>query len=327
MEWNKEEVLRLIQAYRRRRMIWDTKNPLYFNKSRKLAAWESVGYEMQKSAAECKKKMEYLLSALRREKMKMKRSLLNGSDKPYKSSWFAFESLQFLWKKNRPGVTASSEILKNEDLAVSEPTVIFPPHMILTPTTAAPKRKRLSSLEILKNEDLAVSEPTVIFPPHMILTPTTASPKRKRVSASVRHGGSATHRMSHASQSLTNAGEDECYHFGNLVGFKLRVYDDKVRCAIQNDIMNIFLRANQGFYDNIYQSSSSSAMTFYEQGTGNPTPLHGCTASADEPSDRRSLDGAALHHEFSPAVWSQLSEVKQELSPDSSPSPSDEDEN
>lgn len=52
--------------------------------------------------------------------------------------------------------------------------------------------------------------------------------------------------QSTANQVITN--QDECYYFGNCVATKLRKYDDSTRCAIQNDIMNIFHQANLGRY-------------------------------------------------------------------------------
>jgi hypothetical protein len=42
---------------------------------------------------------------------------------------------------------------------------------------------------------------------------------------------------------------DDCQHFGNVVAAKLRIYNDTLRCAIQNDIMRIFVNASSGFYD------------------------------------------------------------------------------
>ena len=47
---------------------------MHFNKIRKQDAWEELGKEMNRPVDECKKKMENLLSSLRREKMKMRKS-------------------------------------------------------------------------------------------------------------------------------------------------------------------------------------------------------------------------------------------------------------
>ena len=56
-----------------------------------------------------------------------------------------------------------------------------------------------------------------------------------------------------------NQVHDENHHFGNLVASKLRNYDDRVRSLIQNDILNVFVRANRGCYNTVPPSPGDSA--------------------------------------------------------------------
>lgn len=62
--------------------------------------------------------------------------------------------------------------------------------------------------------------------------------------------------MDTAFQLLTKcastASNDECDDFGNIVAKKLRLYPNRIRSAMQNDIMNIFLKADTGFYNQLY---------------------------------------------------------------------------
>jgi hypothetical protein len=62
-------------------------------------------------------------------------------------------------------------------------------------------------------------------------------------------------RLERAFELLTacsnQALNDNCQHFGNMIAAKLRNYDDTVRCAIQYDIMKIFLNANRSFMKDI----------------------------------------------------------------------------
>lgn len=51
---------------------------------------------------------------------------------------------------------------------------------------------------------------------------------------------------------------DDSYHFGNLVDSKLRLYNDDIRCAIQSDILKIFLRVGRGFYNRVADSPHTS---------------------------------------------------------------------
>jgi hypothetical protein len=56
---------------------------MHFNKIKKQDAWEELGKEMKRPVDECKKKMENLLSSLRREKMKMRKSSGTGKGKHF----------------------------------------------------------------------------------------------------------------------------------------------------------------------------------------------------------------------------------------------------
>jgi hypothetical protein len=75
MEWTQENVIEIIELYKTKEIIWD---PMHFNKIKKQDAWEELGKEMNRPVDECKKKMDNLLSSLRREKMKMRKSSGTG---------------------------------------------------------------------------------------------------------------------------------------------------------------------------------------------------------------------------------------------------------
>jgi len=75
MAWTKESAIELIELYKREEIIWD---PMHFYKIRKQDAWEELGKEMNRPVDECKQKMQNLLSSLRRQKMKMRKSSGTG---------------------------------------------------------------------------------------------------------------------------------------------------------------------------------------------------------------------------------------------------------
>jgi hypothetical protein len=78
MEWTQESVIQFIELYKRKEIIWNPKHPMHFNKIKKQDAGEELGKEMNRPVDECKKKMENLLSSLRRVKMKMRKSSGKG---------------------------------------------------------------------------------------------------------------------------------------------------------------------------------------------------------------------------------------------------------
>lgn len=79
MEWSEEVTLNFIESYRSKDILWDPKNPRYYNKNRKNDAWHTLSEEFHISLDECKKKINSLLSALRREKAKIKKSRGTGT--------------------------------------------------------------------------------------------------------------------------------------------------------------------------------------------------------------------------------------------------------
>ncbi|XP_016922949.1 uncharacterized protein LOC108004503 [Apis cerana] len=238
---NKEETLVFIKLYRKKNILWDPKHPNHYNKKEKENAWKEISKESKKSVDECKRKIEYLLTALRREKMKINKSI------GYQSSWFAFDSMKFILEKtkyiqpsnlvqgdqefNRPGTCEefSSSKLQNKDTSSNHCS-----------QQIAIKRRKLQS---------CVQQQCCV-------------------------------RDRELSTTTKNVVDDECFHFGNLVASKLCIYNNHVRCFIQNDILNIFLKANKGYYNNF---NSSPNHILEETVTVNPsypsTYIHSPAAS------------------------------------------------
>lgn len=92
MEWNKEEVINFIEIYRKYELLWDPKHRDHYNKILKQDAWEEIAKEVNRSVDECKKKMEYLLAALRREKMKMTKTTGTGKGRYRKFTLIFFKT-------------------------------------------------------------------------------------------------------------------------------------------------------------------------------------------------------------------------------------------
>jgi len=81
MEWTEERAIEFIELCKRKEIIWGPRHAMHFNKIRKQDAWEELGKEMNRPVDEYKKKMENLLSSLRREKMKTRKSSGTGKGK------------------------------------------------------------------------------------------------------------------------------------------------------------------------------------------------------------------------------------------------------
>jgi len=78
-KWNNEKTLEFIEMYHNKPVLWDQKNPNYYNKYTKNDAWEELATEMGISLDDCKLKVNSLQSSFRREKSKIKRSHGTGT--------------------------------------------------------------------------------------------------------------------------------------------------------------------------------------------------------------------------------------------------------
>jgi hypothetical protein len=81
MEWNKNDVKDFIELYHQKNLIWNPQHSDHFNKIKKQDAWADIASKIGRPVEQCKKEMENLLSSLRREKMKIKKSVGTGKGK------------------------------------------------------------------------------------------------------------------------------------------------------------------------------------------------------------------------------------------------------
>ncbi|KAF5273361.1 hypothetical protein FQR65_LT17165 [Abscondita terminalis] len=163
--------------------------------------------------------MTSVLAALRRERSKIKKSMGTGkgADEVYRSGWFAFESLQFIWDKNQPRETANTIETDHQTNAIQQNEVADELLGVLDSTQEAP------------TANASTSERNI-------------PPPRKAKKRSVEDK-----RLDTAFKLLTSCAatsvdiSDECFDFGNLVAKKLRCYDRIKRSTTMHAIMGIFL--------------------------------------------------------------------------------------
>ncbi|KOX69001.1 hypothetical protein WN51_06752 [Melipona quadrifasciata] len=263
MEFSKKDTLEFIELYCKKSLLWDLKNPNHYNKMRKEDAWQEIAQEMKRSVHQCKKKMEYLLAALRREKMKMKKSIHAGKEtqEVYKSSWFAFESMRFIWDR-KPRRTMNTAINEQAD----ESTEIL-----------VKGEKINSSVAKLQNKSPDPGTDSLQYPQSEC-----SQLCKKRLNSSV------DQRLDKAFRILTTSAHqlnDESYHFGNLVASKLRSYDKNIRHIIQSDIMEIFTKANRGYYSNFNNHSNHVFQRSPTAHPDNPTTSKATTFRSSQTSN------------------------------------------
>nr|CAH7753471.1 unnamed protein product [Callosobruchus chinensis] len=96
MEWNDTGVLKLIELYREREVLWNCKLKDYKNKNNRHDALLEIAILFGVGKEEIEKKVRYLISHFAREVKKEQDSKKSGSgtEECYKSKWFAYQDLQ-----------------------------------------------------------------------------------------------------------------------------------------------------------------------------------------------------------------------------------------
>ncbi|CAL1298678.1 unnamed protein product [Larinioides sclopetarius] len=117
MEWPEEFSLKLIQAYRKKRLLWDVTHKSHYKKNLKADAWKEISDEMNVSVILCQKKMLSLQSSYRRERKKVNCFKAAGKQ-GVESSWFGYEAFKFLEDEDLPQkeyTLETDKIIKIED--------------------------------------------------------------------------------------------------------------------------------------------------------------------------------------------------------------------
>ncbi|KNC21402.1 hypothetical protein FF38_12556 [Lucilia cuprina] len=103
IEWTKDVVSKLISLWEEKKVLYNTKDPLYHNKHARASAFEDISKKMNEfvpnmTPNEIKTKLSYLRSQYGREVLKIAESRRSGSgaDELYVSTAYWFDQLHFL---------------------------------------------------------------------------------------------------------------------------------------------------------------------------------------------------------------------------------------
>lgn len=100
MEWNINLTTRLIGLFKNKRVLWDSSDLNYKDRSMKHDAWAELAADLQTTVNEVEKKTRKLIGQFQREFKKGKRGI--EANASYKTKWAFFNMLLFLKDKNKP---------------------------------------------------------------------------------------------------------------------------------------------------------------------------------------------------------------------------------
>ncbi|GBM56529.1 hypothetical protein AVEN_140598-1 [Araneus ventricosus] len=228
MEWSEEKLLKLIEAYKSKPLLWDTKHKDHYRKNAKENAWKEISDEIKVSEAACKKKMVSLLASHRRERNRIRCSKGKGRDGIYKSRWFAYEAFKFLGDKDVPRKRLTMEtdgIVEAED---DIKAAVIPIEQIEREATQM-EREPAASSTLRPTKRARGKEDNInssILENALNNSPTTAKKSEKRPSE-----------------------PNEIDSFFTYVAVKVHKYSPEVQKRVQHSVFDILMKADTGMLD------------------------------------------------------------------------------
>ncbi|GAB1863275.1 MADF domain-containing protein [Camponotus japonicus] len=123
-QWRQETILKLIGAYRARKLLWDHNAPDYTDRSKRIHAWKEIADELGCDVMTVERKLKSLKTHFMSvHKAYAKRRLkadLNPGSIVIKPKWFAYEALAFLNKGRLMRINReTSNVEKQNSMPVS----------------------------------------------------------------------------------------------------------------------------------------------------------------------------------------------------------------
>ncbi|XP_046745245.1 uncharacterized protein LOC124410702 [Diprion similis] len=235
MNWTQEICLQVINEYRKRKVLWNLRDPLYYNKMMKEDAWTEIAVKFGRSTEELKKKIESLKSTYRREKTRARKRCRTGKGRSdiHRPQWFAYTSLQFLDNKNIPYKTLNN--LQNVRDGI--PTEHFDNESLHNSSNTGNQFKSEEIIEEAGNFRTSdAEEGSNDTEKPELSTLRTRVLKRNNVDPDQRN----TEVLGYLRQVPAGSEQpkDECSLFGDYIAAKLRKFDDRSRAIAEHRISN-----------------------------------------------------------------------------------------
>ncbi|XP_047523656.1 uncharacterized protein LOC125062119 [Pieris napi] len=278
MSWDNESVIKLIDAYKRKELLWDPKQKNYFNKLLKKDAWDELEVELQRPLEQIKKKMDYLLAALRREKQKITKTKTTGqgSDEVYRSSWFAYPHMLFLLDRNKPRDRINTEDLIEDNEKVlddgsevsAEEGIGNQAHVNEVPET--PESQLDESQVTMTQESRNPASAATKFKHPVPIKKAKKSvlqndPILSEALQLMRSSAQAATATLASTASSAAVAPDQYQIYANYLASKFRTYTATTYMAVEHQINNILFSADRGEFDwergYLTDSNSSQAST------------------------------------------------------------------
>ncbi|VVC96563.1 unnamed protein product [Leptidea sinapis] len=228
MEWTNAQVIKMMQEYKNRPILWDPHHDMYRVQSAKYEAWSQMAQIFQCDVVDLRKKFNSIFASHRREKMKVR----HGT----RTSWFLYDYMSFL-PTHLENVPGSAQPATDKLAGVSDSSHGNSEHEIII-------KEEPLELSLEKAQKLH-TKPRL----KRVIKRTQLAPKRlvRRV---------PVHDVSSVFKCVTPSGgsklKDECDSFGEYIAVSLRKHDERSRSMIKQAINNIMFEQEMKKYNNSY---------------------------------------------------------------------------
>ncbi|XP_060807387.1 uncharacterized protein LOC132903348 [Amyelois transitella] len=218
MEWDDATVIKLIDLYHLKEILWNPKNRDYKSRPKRYDAFNEIASEFATDVPEIERKIKNLTSHYYREKKKEDNSNKSGAgtDDIYHSKWFAYKSLNFLRNKNVP--TGTTDTVKSQSNQNDLPQM-----------SPGDSQSNHNDLPQMSPENT-----------------TWQRNKRPKINPNKELISEALNIMKNVSQR-PNVTKDEDGLFGDYIAGQLRQMDRQMKAIVRHRINNIIFEAETGY--------------------------------------------------------------------------------
>ncbi|XP_022123747.1 uncharacterized protein LOC110999135 isoform X2 [Pieris rapae] len=237
-----EQVLRMVNEFKARPMLWDPEHDLYRIHTAKYEAWSEIAAIFDCDIVDLRRKFNSIFASHRREKGKVR----HGN----KSKWFLYDILSFLpshvqnlsspkRKASAKTVESHKQVDENVDGIDDQDNDDNTDHSD-------------EETEFIQKEIIVKNEPEDEPPPKRVL-----HYRKPRAVRSTRPSFKRHFLTRERDRSLTEPyvkplptkGKDECDSFGEYIAVSLRKHDERTRSMIKQAINNILFEQEMKKYN------------------------------------------------------------------------------
>ncbi|XP_045775050.1 uncharacterized protein LOC123873973 [Maniola jurtina] len=258
--WTCEEVLSLIEYFKKYPNLWDKRNIYYKSKIKKHNAYKEMAAIFQTNTTEIDRKIKNIISQYQRERRYYKKFKKSGVGGNFIAKWFGYHAMSFMHDGSQRG-TSEPWVYQNSDSGDPETlSDIHGPICEALHTEEAEVPAMLCEVDMdVKTED---EKPLVL--------PNTDKPQQAVLKLPrVIQKNQENHASKNVLQTLESIFQsrnfilqrDECDVFGEMVAQNLKqLKTEYAKVTVQNRINNLLYEARLGRYDHPPSAELNTSM-------------------------------------------------------------------